>query len=57
MGLDVDEAELEHGEEAHGPCAHDDGIGLDHVFGHGSAQNCFSGMRTMSPSRASVTLI
>ena len=28
----VDEAELEHGEQAHRACANDHGIGLDHVI-------------------------
>ncbi len=32
MGLDVDEAELEHGKEAYGPCPYNDGVGLDHVL-------------------------
>ncbi len=32
MRLDVDQAKLEHGEEAHGPCPDNDGVGFDHVF-------------------------
>jgi len=37
MRLDVDEAEFKHGEKPHRPCAHDHGIGLDHIFGHGTS--------------------
>ena len=35
VALDVDQAELEHGEEADWPSPNDHGIGLDDVFGHG----------------------
>ena len=37
MRLDVDEAELEHGEEAHGPRADDDGVGLDRALARAAA--------------------
>ena len=44
MRLHVDEAELEDGEQAHGACAHDHGIGLDHIL-----RTCVSrGLRTAS---------
>jgi hypothetical protein len=32
MGLDVDEAELEHGEQPDRACPNDHGIGLDHFI-------------------------
>jgi hypothetical protein len=32
MGLDIDKAELEHGEQPDRACAYDHGIGLDHFI-------------------------
>ena len=66
--LDVDETELEHGEQPDRPCADDQGIGFDRRVPRSlqawvtlalvaRCQNCFSGTRTTRPSSACVTLI
>ena len=60
VAADVEQTQLEHGEEAAGTGADDDGIRGDHIR-HGAQpsvlQNCFSGTLTRRPSSASDTLI
>ena len=60
LALDVEQAQLEYGEQPARSAADDDGI-RENDFGthcpRPCVQNCFSGTRTVSPSSASVTLI
>ena len=43
MRLNVDETELKNGKKADRPCAHDNGIGADHIFGHGPLKSASRG--------------